>query len=242
MKSGVRALGVAESFAREATHSTLAGAVVRADRTVDGIAFSTCTVGGSDVTDAVVDCYRRLDREDVRYVLVAGVALAWYNLLEPGRLREAVDRPVIAVTFEASPGLEDALRDAFEGEALDRRLERYRALPPREATTVNGEDVFYRAVGLPDDEAEAVLEAFTPEGGRPEPLRVARFAARAGDDLRRDAADGDGQDDEDGTVPSDDGAEPSPGDSAESFPSDGAGSSPGENAELSPGDGADGDR
>lgn len=188
MKSGTRALGVAESFRGGTGDSTIAGAVVRADRTVDGLAFSTCSVGGTDVTDAVADCYHRLDREDVRYVLVAGVALAWYNLLDPTALADSVDRPVVAVTFEESSGLEDGLRDAFDGEALSERLERYRALPARRSTTVNGEPVFYRPVGLSDEEAERVLDAFTPEGGRPEPLRVARFAARAGDDLRREAA------------------------------------------------------
>jgi len=41
--------------------------------------------------------------------------------------------------------------------------------------------VFVRGVGLADDEAADVVRAFTPEGGRPEPLRVARLAARAAD-------------------------------------------------------------
>jgi len=184
MKSGARAVGVAESFPRDAAASTLAGAVVRADRTVDGLAFSTCTVGGTDATDSIAECYRRLDREDVRYVLVAGVALSWYNLLDPARLHRTIDRPVIAVTFEESSGLEDALREAFEGEALEARLDRYRALPDRQSTTVDDRPLFYRAVGVDAEEAEAVLDAFTPEGGRPEPLRVARFAARAGDEFR----------------------------------------------------------
>jgi endonuclease V-like protein UPF0215 family len=43
---------------------------------------------------------------------------------------------------------------------------------------VNGETVFVRAVGCDDDEAARLVRAFTPEGGRPEPLRVARLAAR----------------------------------------------------------------
>ncbi|PSQ09470.1 DUF99 domain-containing protein, partial [Halobacteriales archaeon QS_7_68_65] len=54
MKAGVRALGVAESSRPDATRSTLAGAVVRADRVVDGFAFGSCTVGGTDATETVV--------------------------------------------------------------------------------------------------------------------------------------------------------------------------------------------
>jgi hypothetical protein len=57
--------------------------------------------------------------------------------------------------------------------------------------TVNGETLFARSVGfdgVPDPdtgdadgapaEVARVLDAFTPAGGRPEPVRVARLAAR----------------------------------------------------------------
>ncbi|WP_435365004.1 DUF99 family protein [Haloarchaeobius sp. DYHT-AS-18] len=184
MKPGVRALGVAESFRDD--ESTLAGVVVRANRVVDGLSFGTCTVGGSDVTAAVEGLYDRLGREDVRYVMVSGIALAWYNLLDMHRLADAIDRPVLSVTYEASDGLDDAIREAFEGEAREARLATYRAQPDRTPVEVNGETVYVRAVGVDPAEARDVVRAFTPEGGRPEPLRVARMAARAGDALRRD--------------------------------------------------------
>jgi len=180
MHSGVRALGVAESYGPDATESTLAGVVCRADRVVDGCSFGRCTVGGTDVTDAVASLYQDLEREDVRYCLVSGIALAWYNLLEPERLAERIDRPVIAVTYEESDGLEDALGSAFEGDELADRLERYRRLPERHATTVDGHDLFFRTGGIDRMEAATVLGQFTVEGGRPEPLRVARLVARAG--------------------------------------------------------------
>jgi endonuclease V-like protein UPF0215 family len=183
MKAGVRAVGIAESTRGDV--STLAGIVVRADRTVDGLSFGTCTVGGSDATDAVVETVERLGREDVRYVVLAGIALAWYNVVDLHAVHDAVDRPVLSVTFEASPGLEPAIEDAFEGAAREHRLEVYRRQPPRTSVEVNDETVYVRAVGVDDGEARDVVRAFTPEGGRPEPLRVARFAARAGDALRR---------------------------------------------------------
>ncbi|WP_232703009.1 DUF99 family protein [Halobacterium wangiae] len=178
MKTGTRALGVAESYRGD--RSTLAGTVVRASRVVDGFSFSSCTVGGTDSTDAVVDVYRSLDREDVRYVLVSGIAPAWFNVVDLHAVHEAVDRPVLSVSFEASPGLEDAIAEAFEGDERDRRLAVYDAQPDRQAVDVNGERVFVRAVGCEDP--ANVVESFTPEGGRPEPLRVARLAARAADD------------------------------------------------------------
>jgi endonuclease V-like protein UPF0215 family len=200
VKSGVRALGVAESYpgsarADEGVRSTLAGAVLRADRVLDGLAFGTCAVGGTDATDAVARLWTDLDRPDVRYLLLAGVAPAWYNLLDLASLHERTDRPVLAVTFEPSDEpLGEALARAFSGEALDTRLETFERLPPRSRLRVNDETVFVRAVGCDPSEARDVVRAFTPEGGRPEPLRVARLAARAGRALREDGRGTHGED------------------------------------------------
>jgi len=180
VKAGVRALGVAESYRDD--ESTLAGAVVRASRVVDGFVFGRCTVGGTDATDAVVSMVDRLDRADVRYLLLAGIAPAWFNLFDLHDIHERVDRPVLSVSFEESPGLEPALCEAFSGDALDDRLAVYRCQPDRHRVTVDDGAVFVRAVGLGSGTAADVVRGFTPEGGRPEPLRVARLVARAADE------------------------------------------------------------
>jgi endonuclease V-like protein UPF0215 family len=180
VKSGTHALGVAESY--RGRESTLAGAVVRASRVVDGFSFASCTVGGLDATAAVIDCYDRLGREDVQYVFVAGVAPAWFNVVDLRAVHDAVDRPVLSVSFEESEGLADAIEREFDGDAAAARLEVYDRQPDREPVDVNGERAFVRSVGC--DDPAGVVRAFTPEGGRPEPLRVARLAARAGNEFR----------------------------------------------------------
>ncbi len=182
MKSGARALGIAESAAGE--RSTLAGAVVRADRTVEEFTFSSCTIGGTDATDAIVSLIEAVDRPDVNDVILGAVAPAWYNIVNLSRIARTTNRSVIAVTFEDSDGLEDDLRDAFSGDQLQQRLETYRSLPSRRAVSVNDKTVYVRAVGLEDSRAADIVRGFTPAGGRPEPIRVARAAARAGHDYR----------------------------------------------------------
>ncbi|WP_254839971.1 DUF99 family protein [Natronomonas marina] len=185
MKPGRRALGVAESYRGTddgTTTSTLAGAVVRVDRTVDDFVFGECTVGGTDATDAVVDCWRRLDREDVAYLFLSGVAPAWYNVVDVERLAEAVERPVVAVSDGESEGLSEAIRAAFDSPEREARLETYERLPDRRR--LPGTDRFVRSVGVDDDEADRAVAAFTHEH-RPEPLRVAKLAARRVDAFRR---------------------------------------------------------
>lgn len=180
VKAGTRTLGVAESYAHGAGRSTLAGAVVRADRVVDGFSFESCTVGGTDATDAVCALYDALDREDVRYVFLAGIAPAWFNVLDLREMHDRVERPVLSVSFEESSGLADAISREFEGSARAERLAVYERQPERVPVDVNGERVFVRSVGC--EHPQDITRAVTPEGGRPEPLRVARLAARAADD------------------------------------------------------------
>lgn len=179
MKTGTRALGVADSYTPDADRSTVAGAVVRADRVFDGLEFGRITVGGTDSTVRIVELIRRLNRPDVQYVFVSGIAPAWYNIIDLPDIAAAIDRPVVSVSFEKSEGLEPALREAFCDNALAQRLERYDRQPSRRPLCVNDEQLFVRTVGLDPEETKRVVRAFTPEGGRPEPLRIAHTAANA---------------------------------------------------------------
>lgn len=183
MKKGIRAFGVAESYRGEGGDSYVAGAVVRADSVVEGFRFTTVTVGGTDATDRIVELYDDLDREDVRFVLVSGIAPAWYNIVDIGAVSDATGVPVVSVTYEegGEDGLESALEDEFEGKARDERFALYDALPPRRSLSVGGNDIYVRSVGVSDDRADGWVRGFTrsDEGSvRPEPVRVARLAAR----------------------------------------------------------------
>ena len=178
-KPGSRAVGIAASDGPE--HSQLCGAVVRADRVVEDLVFARCTTGGTDATAACCELLTRVGRPDARWILLAGIAPAWFNLIDLNRLHTAADRPVIAVSFEDSDGLEAPLGEQFSGTALQQRLATYRELPQRTAVTVGDTELWIRAVGIETETATEVVAGFCPDGGgRPEPLRVARLAARAG--------------------------------------------------------------
>ncbi|WP_071391199.1 endonuclease dU [Haloprofundus marisrubri] len=176
MKRGARVLGLA--FSDGDDESVLGGVVVRADGVVDGVAFETCTVGGTDATQAVVSLFESLGRADVRALVLAGIAPAWFNLVDLRAVTATVDRPVLSVSFERSSGLDDALCEQFSGDALVDRQRIYRAQPPRRAVDIGDETVFVRAVGCADDRAADIVRTVTLTGGRPEPVRVARLAAR----------------------------------------------------------------
>lgn len=178
MKDGVRALGIAASTPSTGDSSILGGAVVRADRVTDGFGVETCTVGGMDATAGVGNLATTLVRPDVAHVLIAGVALAWYNIVDIEAVADRVDRPVLSVSFEESPGLTTAIQT--ETDDPDPRLDTYERLPERQSVDLDQQRLFVRAAGCSTDRAAEILQAHTPTGsGRPEPLRVARDVARA---------------------------------------------------------------
>ncbi len=177
-KVGLRALGIAESFVRTVGHSILAGVVMRADLRVDGLAYSQASVGGDDATDAVLDIYRELDRKDINAILLEGAVISWFNVIDLEEVWHKTRRPLICLTYQDSPGLEEYIRDYFPGQ--EEKLQRYRNLGQRSPIRLKtGYMVYVRAYGADLEEARILLNKFTRDGRKPEPLRVASLAARA---------------------------------------------------------------
>ncbi len=111
-KKGLRALGIAESYAgRE--YSTLAGVVMRKDLRIDGFSFGRVTVGGTDASPAILDMIHDLDRQDINVVLLSGCVIAWFNVIDPLLIATESGIPVICVTYEESDGLLDDIRSPF---------------------------------------------------------------------------------------------------------------------------------
>ena len=177
-KKAIRALGVAESFRPTARKSTLAGVVVRTDRVVDGFVFGAATVGGDDATDAVLRMYRRLKRGDVNLMMLAGCVISRYNIIDVDEVARRSGLPVVCLTYNESKGLEGAIRHHFE--RPEERLESYRKLGGRSAVLLRtGHRLYVRASGISGPDTKSVLDAFTLQGGVPEPVRLAKLLARS---------------------------------------------------------------
>ncbi len=179
-KTGYRVLGCSESHrGGEGDTGVFAGVVMRADGRVEAVGYAGVTVGGFDATDAVLDLWNATG-EDVQVIVVSGLAVAWYNILDLDRLHGEVERPVVSVSYEDSEGLEPSLEREFSGEDLDRRLELYRRQDHRFPVELStDETVFARSLGLDEDGATRLLDDLTTHGKRPEPVRVASLASAA---------------------------------------------------------------
>jgi len=129
-KKGIRGLSIAESFSQTSKKSVLSGIVISTDLVIDGFVFGHSTVGGDDATDAILAMHEKLDRPDVSFLLISGIVISLYNIVDVKRISEKIGLPVIGVTYEESPGIEEAIKHHFP-ESYESKLAEYSKLGTR---------------------------------------------------------------------------------------------------------------
>jgi len=177
-KKGLRGLAIAESFKDNEKISHLAGIVMRRDFIIDGFVFGHSTVEGNDATDAILQMHQKLNRDDISFVMISGLIISMYNIVDVKRIWNQLKVPVIGVTYEDSEGIEDAIKYHFP-DSYQSKIEEYQRLGQRTKITLHtGHDVFVRIEGCEMQEAKNLLDAMTLQGSVPEPLRVAQMLAK----------------------------------------------------------------
>ncbi len=175
-KSGIRVLGIAESFVKGAKKSVFAGIVMRRDLIVDGVSFNTATVGGLDANNAILKIYESLNRRDIHCIMLSGCIVSWFNIINVDEIHKITGLPVVCVTYEDSKGLEDKIEKHFPGD--EKRLTEYKNLGKRDVFVLkNGYEIYLRRAGITYEDAGFLCNAFAGDGRSLEPLRVAGLAA-----------------------------------------------------------------
>ena len=177
-KKGLRGLAVAESFREEDKTSALAGVVMRRDFIIDGFVFGKTTIEGNDATDSIVEMYQKLNRDDISYLMISGLIISMYNIIDIKKIWAKTKLPVIGVTYEDSKGIENAIRYHFP-DSYKSKIEQYHNLGERTKIKLHtGHDLYLRIEGCTLQETKSLLDTFTLQGAVPEPLRVAQMLAR----------------------------------------------------------------
>lgn len=155
------------------------GVVARGAAYVEGVLRTEVAVDGDDATDALAAALERSRwRGQVRAVLLDGIALGGFNVVDLDALHDRLRVPVLTVTQGEPdlPAMEAALR-AHVPDA-ERKIDLLRRHAPRTYRT-EGKPLAVRAVGLDERDVPALLAATTVRGLVPEPLRLAHLIATA---------------------------------------------------------------
>ena len=63
---------------------------MRRDFCNDGFVFGSATLEGNDATDAILKMYDDLKRPDISYVLISGLIISMYNIIDIKKLSETL--------------------------------------------------------------------------------------------------------------------------------------------------------
>lgn len=180
MKHQVRVLGIDDSpFEFGDSTALVIGALVRIPGYLESVMKTDVAVDGSDSTKKVIDMVSRSRYKDqVKLILVDGIALAGFNILDLDKIHEALEIPVLTLTRDR-PDFEK-MRYALMKYFPDWK-DRYALLAKHEIREIPTEHkpLYASGIGLSWAEFEEMVRASTVRGAVPEPLRVAHLVASA---------------------------------------------------------------
>lgn len=183
MKPHVRVLGIDDSpfsFSdRKNSRVTVIGVVMRLPNYVEGVMRSRLTIDGEDgnvVLAKMINSSRF--KEQVRLVMLDGVAMGGFNVIDIEALNEETGVPVASVTRDPPDlvRMEDALRKHFVD--WEHRIQIVTRSPLFEVPTAH-KSLQVAVAGIEEVEAADLIRSSIVRGALPEPIRIAHLIARA---------------------------------------------------------------
>jgi len=177
-KQGIRGLAIAESFKQNSVTSIFSGIVMRRDFIIDGFVFGNVTLKGNDATDTILEMYDELQRNDISYILISGLIVSMYNIINIEKLFDSLKIPIIGISYNDSLGIKNSLKHHFPN-TYESKINQYEKLGKREKITLNtSHDIFIRKMGCTLHDVTHLLNELTLNGSVPEPIRVSQLLAK----------------------------------------------------------------
>ena len=180
MKPHIRVLGIDDSpFGFEDGRSLIVGALVRVPSYLEAVMKTEVTVDGIDGTDRIIEMVSSSRyKEQIKVIMLDGVALAGFNVIDIAAVHESLGLPVLTVTRD--PPDFDAIRSALRKHFEDwrNRFELVTRYPLREVPT-SSKPLLAAGVGLEWAEFQELVSMSTVRGVVPEPIRIAHLVAAA---------------------------------------------------------------
>jgi endonuclease V-like protein UPF0215 family len=180
MKSQVRILGIDDSpFRFGDRESLVVGALVRAPNYLEAVMKTTVEVDGTDSTDRIVQMTSGSRyREQIKAIMIDGIALAGFNVVDIERVHEETGLPVLTLTRDR-PNMDEigaALRKHFDD--WQRRYDLMAKLDLRQIETAH-KPLYACGVGLDWRGFQELVVMSTVRGAVPEPVRIAHIVSAA---------------------------------------------------------------
>lgn len=178
MKKQVRILGIDDGpFTFDQKKVVVVGVVMRIGGYIEGVLKRDVTVDGDDATKVLSDMVNHTrHRDQLRTVMIDGIALGGFNVVDIDVLHRETRIPVITLTRDY-PDFE-SMKQTLQRKFLDwkKRWGIIQRNTVYEVETAHN-PLYVASVGVSKKEAEEIIKLSTIRGVVPEPLRVAHLIA-----------------------------------------------------------------
>ncbi|MEM1539932.1 MAG: DUF99 family protein [Candidatus Bathyarchaeia archaeon] len=181
IKPEIRVLGVDDGVFKPKTKGLVpvVGVVFRGGYWLDGVMHTKVRVDGFEATRKITSMIKSSPHyKQLRVVMLSGVTIAGFNVVDIKKLNIDTGLPVIAVTRD-KPNL-DKIREALR--KLPKSEERWKAIlnagEPCEVLLQSGRGrVYMQTAGISEEDARRILQLTSTRSYIPEALRVAHLIA-----------------------------------------------------------------
>jgi len=178
MKDEIRVLGIDDSpFEFNDKFSDIIGVIMRGGEYIECILKSSVEVDGKNSTDVCIDMIKNTKHNlQLKAILIDGVALGGFNIIDIEELYKSTNIPVITITRDQPnfDNIENALRKHFTD--WEKRLNLIKRGEIHKIKTAHN-PIFIKYVGITLAEAKEIIKISTIRGVIPEPIRVAHLIA-----------------------------------------------------------------
>jgi endonuclease V-like protein UPF0215 family len=183
MKQQTRLLGIDDSFfEKDQTAPVLViGVICRGGEYMDKLISTHIMPDGIDATQKIIEMINRSGSKDqIRAIMLDGIALGGFNVVNIHSIRENTGLPVIVI-IRKLPDLkkiEQALSNISDGE---KRLKVIKAAGKIYEYQVTHKDlrtpgkIYFQIAGIPEEKAKDILKLSIVHGLIPEPIRLAHI-------------------------------------------------------------------
>ena len=179
IKPEIRILGVDDGKFVPHTQGTaiVVGVVFRGGCSIDGVMHTHVEIDGFDATDQLACMINGSPHcKQLRLIMLSGITLAGFNIVDIKRLNSATKLPVVALTRD-KPDVE-AVRKALG--KLPRGEERWNLILEAgkiHEITCKGKKLYVELAGICESDAQEIIASTATRSSFPEPLRVAHLIA-----------------------------------------------------------------
>lgn len=178
MKSQIRLLGIDDSpFSFDEKQSRIVGVVMRGGEYIEGVLSDYVIIDGMDSTKK---CKKLIEntrhRHQLKAVLIDGVSLGGFNIIDIDKIYNDTKLPVITVTRD-KPDF-DKIKTALQKHFDDWEV-RWNLILKGEMHEIKTKHnpIYVKCVGIDIIQAKEIIKISTIRGVVPEPIRVAHLIA-----------------------------------------------------------------